>query len=280
MNAVVAVMAAHRFANLSTSVIAGIVGVTDAGVSGWVRKRNIPDGAYVDAIEARLAPMVKAHIDAKRMEILADLGSEYGERVKKSVEHPAYGTRNNNVNGRRIAYERRGTKFTNTTMAAKADLIRKVRWIRSEMAQDDQCVVAAKMGVHATTLSGWMSGKTSPSLTQAARIDALYSSVKARKKEMLKDAGVTQPEAPKPVAPPPPPALPPTSTIAANIIRAQMASEKPNMLIRVGADGAEMTVRSGVTLLIEDGKYLNLQEMGTHTFRLTLPNNLSVRLNK
>lgn len=274
MNAVVAVMASHGSAKLSTKAISEIVGVSETAVDAWVRKINIPDGSYIDIIEQKLAPMVRAHIDAKRMEILASLGSEYGERVQKSVERSSYGTANRAAVTRKSGFERRGTKFTAETVAAKRDLKKKAMWIASELSHLTHVAIAERMGLQGGTFSTWVRGDHLPALTFGPKIEALYNQLKAEKKEMLKAAGVKVVEAPKPVAPPTP------APVVIQPLPPLVARHEPSMLIRVGADGPELTVRAGTTLLIEDGKYLDLQELGTHTFRLTLPNNLGVRITK
>lgn len=277
MNAVVTVMAAHGWAKLSCKAISEIVGVSETAVEAWVAKRNILDGSYIDVIEGNLAPMVKAHIDARRMQILADLGSEYGERVKKAIELPSYGAAKAAAITRKAGFQRRGTKYTSETVAEKNDLAKKVKWIGAELSHLTQREIAERVGCEASTMSSWLNGRNTPATTFGPKIEALYNHLKAEKKEMLKAAGVKQPEAPVPVVAPLPPPPPP---MVAPLPAPSRDRHEPNMLIRVGADGAELTVRSGVTLLIEDGKYLDLQELGTHTFRLTLPNNLSVRINK
>lgn len=274
LNAVVAVFAAREKAGLSAKAISDIVGISEVAVEAWLAKRNIMDGSYVEEIEQKLAPMVKNHIDLHRLEILTSLGNEYGERVKAAVEHHGYGTRRAQAAGRRAAFERRGTKFTKKTVDAKVDLGRKIRWIGAELGHLTQREIAERIGVHSSTLSSWLRDKSLPALTFGPKIEAVYNQLKAEKKEALKAAGVKQPEAPTPVA------IPAPAPAAIQSLPPLVARHEPNMLIRVGADGAELTVRSGVTLLIEDGKYLDLQELGTHTFRLTMPNNLSVRLNK
>lgn len=274
MNAVVAVMAAHGSAKLSCKAISEIVGVSEVAVDAWVAKRNILDGSYIDAIEDKLVPMVKAHIDMNRMEILADLGNEYGERVKKAIAHSSYGTAKTAADTRRNGFQRRGTKFTAETIEEKRDLKKKAMWIASELSHLTHVAIAEKMGIQGGTFSTWVRGDNLPALTFGPKIEALYNHLKAEKKEMLKAAGVKQAEAPKPVA------IPAPAPAAIQALPPLVARHEPNMLIRVGADGAELTVRSGVTLMIEDGKYLDLQELGTHTFRLTLPNNLSVRVSK
>ena len=277
MNAVVAVMAANRSANLSCKAISEIIGVSEVAVEAWISKRNILDGSYIDAIEEKLIPMVKAHIDAKRMEILVDLGNEYGERIKKAIDHKTYGTARTAAATRRNGFQRRGTKFTAETIEKKRDLMKKVLWIKAELSDVTHVEIASRMGVTPGCFSTWVRGDNLPALTFGPKIETLYNQLKAEKKEMLKAAGVKQPEAPVPVVAPLPPPPPP---MVAPLPAPSRDRHEPNMLIRVGADGAELTVRSGVTLLIEDGKYLDLQELGTHTFRLTLPNNLSVRINK
>lgn len=274
MNAVVAVMAAHGSAKLSTKAISEIVGVSESAVDSWVGKQHVIDGSYIDVIEARLVPMVKAHVDAKRMEILAGLGNEYGERVKKAIENRSYGTASTAASTRKAGFQRRGTKYRAETIEEKNDLAKKVKWIRAELAHLMQKDVAARVGCESSTMSSWLSGRNTPATTFGPKIEAVYNALKAEKKEMLKAAGVKQAEAPKPVA------IPAPAPAAIQSLPPLVARHEPNMLIRVGADGAELTVRSGVTLMIEDGKYLDLQELGTHTFRLTLPNNLSVRVSK